>query len=124
MKKLVLLAAMLVMVFAAAVPALAQFGDEDASGSENTGVSRAAYPADGESRGDTSMAPTPSAGGGSEIALPAPAGQDAGCSEDGGSVIAAPDSEISRSEDAGSVTRASTPGCSEIPVPAPSNVGS
>ena len=114
---------MLVMVFAAALPALAQYGDQDASGSESTGLTRAAGPADGESEGNTTVAATPSAGRGSEVALPVPAGQNAGCSEDGGAVIAARDAETGSSEHAGSVTLASTPGCSEIAVPAPGNAG-
>jgi hypothetical protein len=120
LKKLMLLAAMLAMVLAAAVPALAQYGDQDASGSKDTGVSQATSPVDSESKGDATMATVPAAADGSpEIAVPAPAGGDAGCSEDGGSVIAARDPKAGGSEDAGSVTLASTPGCSEITVPRP-----
>jgi hypothetical protein len=125
LKKLILLAAMLAMVLAAAVPALAQYGAGDAGGSEDAGVSRATYTAEGESGGGTSVAPAPAAdNGGSEIALPEPDGRDAGCSENDGSVVAARDPNTGASEEAGSVTLAPSPGCSEIPVSAPDNGGS
>ena len=139
MKKLMMLAVMLAMVDAAAIPALAQDGERyagDASGDSSGSVVANTTPSSGGSKDDnlaynadpapadgsstiTVAAPAGAAtsGSGSAISVPAPTGgsESGGCSDaDRISLRSAP--QHNGGDDSGSVSAASTPGCSYVVV--------
>ena len=137
MKKLMILAVMLAMVAAAAIPALAQDKERDSGnsgedsggsvvanptpstgGSEYYNVSYNANPADGSFEVSVpAPAGAKTSGSGSEISVPAPSGgtESGGCSDaDKISLRSVP--ADNGGDDRGSMTAASAPGCSEIPV--------
>jgi hypothetical protein len=120
MKKLMVLAAMLAMVAAAAIPALAQDNGQDAGNAgENSGGSVVANttPSTGGSADDNlsyNANPAP-ADGSSETSVPTPTKgfESGGCSDaDKISLRSAP--EDNGGDDSGSVTAAPTPGCSYV----------
>lgn len=136
MKKLMILAVMLAMVAAAAIPALAQDKERDSGnggedsggtivanptpsrgGSEYDNVSYNANPAGGAFEvSDPAPAGAKTSGSGSENSAPAPSGDSdsGGCSDaDKISLRSVP---ADNGDDSGSVTAAPSPGCSEIPV--------
>ncbi len=136
MKKLMILAVMLAIVAAAAIPALAQDKERDAGNADgNSGGSVVANtePADSSDDGNVAYNADPSPADGSseisvdapagastsdhssEIAVPAPSGgsESGGCSDaDKVSLRSAP--ADNGGDDSGSVTAASAPGCSEF----------
>jgi hypothetical protein len=135
MKRLMILAVMLALVAAAAIPALAQDREQDTGNArENPGGSVVANtnPADGGSGdGDVSYnadpapadgdsetpvaapADAPKSGSGSEIVVPAPEEDaDSGGCSDAGKISPAPAAKDG--DDGGSVTAASVPGCSYV----------
>ena len=136
MKRLMILAVMLAMVAAAAIPALAQDREQEAGSSrEDPGGSVVATtnPADGGSGdGDVSYnadpapadgdsetpvaapADAPKSGSGSEIVVPAPEEDaDSGGCSDAGKISPAPAAKDG-DDGGGSVTAASVPGCSYV----------
>ena len=135
MKKLMILAVMLAMVAAAAIPALAQDKERDSGnsgedsggsvvanptpssgGSEYDDVSYNADPADGSFEVSVpAPAGAKASGSSSEISVPAPTGgsESGGCSDaDKISLRSAP--ENNGGDDSGSVIAASAPGCSYV----------
>ena len=135
MKRLMILAVMLALVAAAAIPALAQDREQDtgnarenpgdsvvanttpsSGGSEDDEVSYNADPAPADGSSETPVAAPADAsasGSSSEISVPAPAGgSDSGGCSDADKISLAPAPEDG--DDGGSVTAASVPGCSYV----------
>ena len=135
MKRLMILAVMLALVAAAAIPALAQDREQDtgnarenpgdsvvanttpsSGGSEDDNVSYNADPAPAGGSSQTLVAipaDAPKSGSGSEILVPAPdEDADSGGCSDADKISLAPAPEDGA--DSGSVTAASVPGCSYV----------
>lgn len=137
MKKLTILAVMLAMAAAAAIPALAQDKEQDAGNAgKNTGGSVVANttpssggseydnvsynadpaPADGSSEAPAAASTrTSTEGSSSEISVPAPsAGSEGGGCSDADEISLRSAPADNGGDDSGSVTAASVPGCSYV----------
>jgi hypothetical protein len=137
MKRLMILAVMLALAAAAAIPALAQDREQDTGnaredsggsvvantdpggvGSEDDNISYNADPAPADGDSETPVAApadAPKSGSGSEILVPAPDGDaDSGGCSDADKISLAPAPKDGADDDGGSVTAASVPGCSYV----------